>query len=1472
MSTKTETRVVSIQFDNKDFEKNVQQSLDTLTRLNKALEFKDGSKGLGRISDAASKVNLSPMSDSITEVTSHFSKLEVIGVTALANITNSAVNAGKKLLSSFIEPLTKGGLERALNMEKANFMFEGLGYTAEQIGKVGQAKSIMDNIYKSVEGTVYSLDRAAVLASQLMASGITGTGKNSQLTHVLTAIAGVASVYSADYERVGEIFATVKAQGVLMGNQVDSLRTMGVPVYRKLADYLNEINNTNKYTEKIVKDMIKDQKIDFQTFSDAMESAFGEQASKSKETFTGALEDMKAAAARIGESFYKPILNAGRDFYNASVPVLDAIKSRLSNEELTGPIDKFGIKFQNMVDKVIVGMDLFAAALNFDNTKEELQALVDSGLADESRLKNLEKYADVIEKIRSVFEALGNGFDFLKTSFLSVWDIVSHFLGVAAPLKELVAFFGNKLLDLSADLPNVTNKIAEFTENAVAMVDAFVDAVRNSELFTTIVEKIKEAVTGLAEFTADLGDSLVTLSEDISQVVYNLTDGLFNALVRAKEGLQDIVKMSDITSTAIGLVLASKISSLSSIFGSTTKDGTNFWLLLKRIGANTFATFKAASGAFYDAMLELNKTLEVYQRSLNSDILLKIALAIGALAIAIKLLSSIEPSALMGSVGALAVLAGVLKKTLTSVIGTVRLVAGLKWKELAGLFLIQTALIRIALALLGMAFAVKVLASLSLEDAIQGIVSLHIIAKLLVNTLKQLSAIPKLNFLTVNLTFLAIAIDLLAIAFRLLGGMEWGEIARATVAMGVMAGSLVVVMKQLAKVSKAEHGINIASILLVAVALDMLALAFRLLGTMNWDQFAVATSSLIVLCSGLGVLMAVIAKMDAKGNVMKNAAALVVTAIAIGMLGKTFSKLGNMEWEQIGRAAVGLFAIEFFIASLTDIMSTLKTPEDLLTRIGALFGIAISMQILVKAFATLGNMEWEQIGKAAVGMGSIEALVLGMLGVMKLMKADPKDLLIMAGGMIAMGFAMQIFAAGVALLGSLPLASLSKAIATYAGAMIIFSVISDAVVSSVEAMLKVAGTMALLGLSIGLIGLGFMALGYGLQVLANSLSVLSGDVVLKFVAMVVVLSVLAPLLETGGIAMALFGVGIAAVGIGMILVGVGLAAIGLGLKTITVSMEAVVASLNAFADIDWNAVGNLAALVSIFGLLSPLAFALGIALMTVGAGLLLVGAGVSGIASGFILVQKAVSGIFDVIGTRIESLLAKTSNKIDLFKDTVKAFADVIKSLLETMKTCIKEINNLYNSAYSSGKHVVDGVVKGIRDGSSSAASAARDLARATLEAYKNELGISSPSKEFAKAGRWSVLGYVKGVNDNTDHAVDAMSAFAQVVLGTYDYIADNTDLSPRITPVLDTSRLSSGFDSIDTMISARRAMAVSADISGTPDSITRLTADLLSGLSDSANNATTNNTFNITVDGAENPEAFADRLVRRMQLKARTV
>ena len=109
MSTSVDQRVVQMEFDNKNFEKNVSTTLSSLDKLKQKLGFEGATKGLENVENAAKKVNLSPVTKAVETISSKFSALEVMSVTALANITNSAVNAGKKIISAFtIDPVKTG--------------------------------------------------------------------------------------------------------------------------------------------------------------------------------------------------------------------------------------------------------------------------------------------------------------------------------------------------------------------------------------------------------------------------------------------------------------------------------------------------------------------------------------------------------------------------------------------------------------------------------------------------------------------------------------------------------------------------------------------------------------------------------------------------------------------------------------------------------------------------------------------------------------------------------------------------------------------------------------------------------------------------------------------------------------------------------------------------------------------------------------------------------------------------------------------------------------------------------------------------------------------------------------------------------------------------------------------------------------------------------------------------------------------
>jgi tape measure domain-containing protein len=109
MGKSIDEKIVSMQFDNSQFERSTKETMSTLDKLKEKLNFSGASKGLEEISNASKRVDMGGLSKAVEDVRLKFSALQVMGVTALANITNSAVNAGKRIASALtIQPITTG--------------------------------------------------------------------------------------------------------------------------------------------------------------------------------------------------------------------------------------------------------------------------------------------------------------------------------------------------------------------------------------------------------------------------------------------------------------------------------------------------------------------------------------------------------------------------------------------------------------------------------------------------------------------------------------------------------------------------------------------------------------------------------------------------------------------------------------------------------------------------------------------------------------------------------------------------------------------------------------------------------------------------------------------------------------------------------------------------------------------------------------------------------------------------------------------------------------------------------------------------------------------------------------------------------------------------------------------------------------------------------------------------------------------
>ena len=93
-------RIVQMHFDNKEFERNIKTSMDSLSNLKKSLDFKGCEKGLDTIAKSADKVDMGVMINALDTASNKFDAMRVVAITSLSRITNAVIDAGVNFVKS----------------------------------------------------------------------------------------------------------------------------------------------------------------------------------------------------------------------------------------------------------------------------------------------------------------------------------------------------------------------------------------------------------------------------------------------------------------------------------------------------------------------------------------------------------------------------------------------------------------------------------------------------------------------------------------------------------------------------------------------------------------------------------------------------------------------------------------------------------------------------------------------------------------------------------------------------------------------------------------------------------------------------------------------------------------------------------------------------------------------------------------------------------------------------------------------------------------------------------------------------------------------------------------------------------------------------------------------------------------------------------------------------------------------------
>lgn len=166
MSKTIDEKIVKMEFDNKDFERNVQGTLGSLDKLKQSLQLPDSTKGLDNLQKTVRGFDMNPLIGAVETVRVRFSALQIMAKRTLENITDSAVYAGKTLVKSLtIDQVTSGWNKYAQKTASVQTLMNSTGKTIDEIN------GYLDKLMWYSDETSYGFtDMTAALAT-MSASG-----------------------------------------------------------------------------------------------------------------------------------------------------------------------------------------------------------------------------------------------------------------------------------------------------------------------------------------------------------------------------------------------------------------------------------------------------------------------------------------------------------------------------------------------------------------------------------------------------------------------------------------------------------------------------------------------------------------------------------------------------------------------------------------------------------------------------------------------------------------------------------------------------------------------------------------------------------------------------------------------------------------------------------------------------------------------------------------------------------------------------------------------------------------------------------------------------------------------------------------------------------------------------------------------------------------------------------------------------
>ncbi len=208
-----------------------------------------------------------------------------IGLGMKAGIAGAAA-AATGAVALLSHTLTKG-FQRLQTIDQATFKLQALGHSTEEVAE------IMASATDAVRGTAFSMADAVNAAASATAAGVK-PGKD--LTRYLVSVADSAAVAGTSFDEMATIYNKVTASQTAYTDDLQMLQERSLPIFQWLQDQYG-------VNAQEMRKMVEDGKVSSADFQAAIDANIGGAAQKMGQSFSGAVDNMHTAVARLGANF-----------------------------------------------------------------------------------------------------------------------------------------------------------------------------------------------------------------------------------------------------------------------------------------------------------------------------------------------------------------------------------------------------------------------------------------------------------------------------------------------------------------------------------------------------------------------------------------------------------------------------------------------------------------------------------------------------------------------------------------------------------------------------------------------------------------------------------------------------------------------------------------------------------------------------------------------------------------------------------------------------------------------------------------------------------------------------------------------------------------------------------------------------------------------------------------------------------------